>query len=326
MEEFLRALRDTWAERSHPGYGPLFLLLAIVLIALVWSLISSIRTRRARALEAVRLAGEKGIGHDDLYWFEQSCKQSGHETLEVLTRIATFEQATAAALSPPDDEAATRIARVRHALGFDRLPTHFPILSSREMQLGATVDMAGVRGEVADVNELFFAVRSDKKLDRAAGAQLPLTLIHASEARYRLTCTLLGRDGGHYRFGHDEAPERIQQREHVRVEVAGPVHVEPFSSPQHGGAAPPACEGLMVNVSSGGMLLESELELPAGLSLRLNFEVNGARFQEVTAIVIESMKRPPNLAARIEFVGISEHERERLGATLSRLISQAKQA
>ncbi len=326
MEEFFRALRDTWGERAHPGYGPLFLLLAIVLLALAWQLIASIRRRQARRLEADRLARDKGIGNDDLSWLHQLCSQSGHDALDVLTRIAVFESASADALMPPSEEVAARVGRIRHSLGFDRLPAHFPVLTSRQMQVGATIDIAGVRGEVADVNELFFAVRSAKNLDRSSGAQLPLTLIHGSEARYRLTCTLLGKEDRLTRFGHDEAPERIQQREHVRVEIAGAVHVEPFSSPQHGGAAPEPCEGSMVNVSSGGMLAETEAELPAGLSLRLSFEVSGARFQEVTAIVIECMKRPASFAVRIEFVNLSEHERERLSAQLTRLTSHAKQA
>jgi hypothetical protein len=242
-EQFLRSVRESFAANRTFDWTHLALLIVVVLglsVALsVW--LRRRRSRREAQRRIHRVSSDAGLSRADLDHLTRVSAVADVPLVEMLTRLAAFEHATAVALS---DEAATphpsegslfhRVRRVRKALGFSPLPAHHWLLTTRELSAGDSVTLGGARGQVAEINEASLAIDLPPTAIPTPGAVAALTIDRADDARYLARVRLLavepvpsptsatasdGPVGRRAFFAHYEQPERQQHRQHVRVRV-----------------------------------------------------------------------------------------------------------
>lgn len=327
MEEALRSIARSFAHNREAVPG--FQRAVLILLGLVALLQAGLLARRwLRRREGFRAAAARhGLGAPDAALVRELARRVGAQPVDLLGQLGLFERATALALAEagprgrPAGDLAARLRGLRRALGFDRLPPHAPLLSSRELMPGTAVELAGQPGQTLEVGEAGFTVELSGPAAPAPGAVVPISLTHAREARYTLRCVLL--EVAEHRAGrvrlalaHDEAPERIQQREYLRVPAAGPVALRPLA-PWPGPRRERRAQ--LVDVSGGGALVTSAEALPDGLLAGASFLVGDAAFGNVRAVVVASERGPDGRwRAHLEFGPMPEAERSRLVAAVER--------
>jgi PilZ domain-containing protein len=336
MEPFFQSVARAFSGNREALPRVELAILALLALAVLLQLAGILRRLLARRTRFHRLLASRGLGADDVRFAAALAAHGAVQPLELVTHLDVFERVTALALAPGapwPDEAAPRIGRLRRALGWDRLPPHTPLLSTRELAPGTALEVALQPGTLAEVDESGFTVEVREPPAVPAGQQVALTLAHAREARYALGCRLAAAHpqpggGWHLRFEHDEHPARQQQREYVRVPVDGPLALRPVTQWQPGlPSLAGDVQARLVDLSGGGAQASSRSALPVGALVRATFAVGGATFDGLGAVVLACQ---PEAAGghrlKLEFTGRPGAERERLVAALTHLELEAQAA
>lgn len=329
MEEFFRSLAEAFGRspQGGPRLGPLVAVVGAVLAVTLLAALARRGAARRRTLR--RLVAQRGLSRDDLRLAARVAADAGADLVAFLSRLDVFERATALALAqdagavPVGRELPVRLRALRAALGFDRLPPHVPLLSSRELSPGTAVRVLGREGPTFDVAEDRFAVDLAEPVALAPGQRVTLGLVHAREARYALKCRVLHAGPGpegrfHLVLAHDEAPERIQQRAHARVAVSGPLTLRPAAA-WPGPGQPTELRCKLLDVSGGGAMIGTAEPLPVGLLAWASFAVSTSAFAGVRAVVLGTSLGPSGWRAHLDFTGLGEAERDRLVAAVTRV-------
>jgi c-di-GMP-binding flagellar brake protein YcgR len=333
MEEVFLSIARAFAHnrRGLPAVEMAILTLLAAAVALQLAAVG--RRWRARRSLLRRFTERNGLSEEDLAFVTGLSRRASVAALSLLTHLDLFERTTAQALAgrapaatPGHEDPAPRIRRIRRLLGFDRLPAHTPLLTTRELSPGTAVDVAGQRGQTFDVDEASFSLEVPMSLGLPPGKAVQLALVHAREARYELRCQLLAElpaRGGAWClvFAHDEAPARIQLREYARVPAKGAVSLRSLGPRLvRPGAGPAELRGELVDVSGGGVLVESRARLPVGSLLSASFVIAGRPFSDLRAVVLTvDPAVDDRFHAHLEFRRIPEAERDRLVSAVAQL-------
>jgi hypothetical protein len=328
VEEFFRSLSDAFARGRGAAPAVELAILCLVGLGVALQLASLARRAWGRRTRLRELAARHGIAAPDLAFAAGLARLERVPPLALLTRLDLFERATARALADrpgPDAEPAQRIGRLRRALGFDRLPPHTPLLTSRELSPGTALELGTGQGQVLEVSEAALWVRLPRSATPPAPGEEPtLALAHAREARYELRCRVLAvnaaPDGPELQLAHDEAPRRVQLREYARAAARGAVALHPVPPwPVHADLRIDVVARLL-DVSGGGALVRSRAALPVGLLLQATFTLGSARFERLPAVVLACQPQADGSSqARLEWGRLAEAERSRLVAAVMRL-------
>jgi c-di-GMP-binding flagellar brake protein YcgR len=325
VEEFFRSVAEAFAQGRKAVLPVELALLVLVAAVVLLQLAGLVRRSWRRRTGLQQLALRHGIDASDLAFASSLARGEGIAPLALLTRVDLFERLTAQALAGAGPEPAARIHRLRRALGFDRLPAHTPLLTTRELAPGTAVELGPSHGQVVEVEEAALTVRlrGDAPLP-GAGAELTLILAHAREARYELHCRLLelrpAADGRELVLAHDESPRRIQLREYSRVAARGALALHPVPPWPVDADVPVDLVARLEDVSGGGALVASRESLPVGLLAQATFALGAVRFERLPAVVVGVEHRPGGVnAVRLEWGRLGEAERSRLVAIVAHL-------
>jgi len=359
VDQFFQAVREVFAKNRDANWTEIGLLLAAAVVVTIGLSVGlgRWRSRRRVAGRIHAVANAAGLTEAELDHLKRMAAAVGLPALEVMSSLAPFEHATAAALAsevpplrPGANSAFDQVRRLRKALGFSPLSPHLWLLTTRELVEGDPVAMGDATGRVVEVNEASFAVDLPLPAAPELGASAPLTIDRADDSRYLARVRLLavevppgsgeGAAAGpavrRLYFAHDEQPDRRQHREYVRVRVQGTVtvrSVEPATAtadPSIGGGAEhpapaPTMAGTLVDVSAGGLALDlptsSGAALRRGARLRCSFTLgNGDTFPEVAALVVAAVAGPRAGVqhVRLSFTSLTEAARDRLAAAVTR--------
>ena len=288
VEEFLRALGASFEKNREALPTFELAIVALFTLGVVLELVLVFRRLWAKRTRLRRLAEELGISSADLTFVKGMAQRDEVAPLSLLTRLDRFEHATARALAPGAVEAevaAETVRRLRRVLGFDRLPAHTPLLTTRELPQGTAVEVGKVHGQTFDVSETSFSVRLLEALSVAPGQQVVLSLVHAREARYELRCRVLlclgpEADGPALIFAHDEEPRRVQQREYARVSVRGAIALKLAPQRPLDDRVRLDVVARLVDVSGGGALIACREPLPVGTLAHATFTLGGDSLRE----------------------------------------------
>jgi hypothetical protein len=328
-ESFLRELGNAFARN---GLGPRGVTVLLLLAGVVLGVVVSRLVRSALASRAIleRFAARHALGAADVQLARAVAARAGLDPLDVLTRLDLFERATALALADAPagaaEDPAARVAHLRQALRFDRLPAHAPLLSTRELAAGTSVEVElddRRRGVVLGADERTWRVEVDGPVGLVLGDEAAVTVVHARDAHHAVRCRVVDRvtvgDGTtHLSLAHDEAPRRLQRREYVRVPADGAIAIRPLLWPVTPPGARAEIAARIVDVSGGGLHVRTEAPLAVGLLAELRFDVAGAEFRGLRAAVLTCAPVEGGHEARLELKGVPEHERERLTAAVAR--------
>jgi hypothetical protein len=329
METFFQSVQRSFSGNREALPQVELAILALLALAVILQVAGLVRGLLARRSRFRDLLATRGVAPDDVRFAAELAARAAVEPLQLVTHLDVFERATALALGPgaPAAElAGPRIRRLRHALGYDRLPAHTPLLSTRELPAGTAIQVAAQPGTIAEVDEAGFTVEVREPPTAPAGQQVALSLAHAREARYALGCRLAAAHpqpggGWHLRFLHDEHPTRQQLREYVRVPVDGALALRPLTRWQ--GALPALAgpvQARLIDLSGGGALASSRAPLPVGALALASFSVGGAAFDGLRTVVLDCQPGGDGLhRLHLEFTGRVGAERERLVAALTQL-------
>jgi hypothetical protein len=260
------------------------------------------------------------------------------DPLLVATQVDSFETATAAELAaapaPAVNTAAddlgvfAQIGRLRQSLGFQVVPPHLPLVTTRQLVSGQRVEVGAVEGNVAEINEAWFTVEARAGgafVTGTGGTEVRVTFSRGSEARYSARCTVAeverARAPRRLTLRHDEKLERVQLRSAVRVPAHGAIElrsrtagVAAAADPEHGGPV----RGELIDLSVGGIALSTDMRLPAGASFHVSFTWEGGEHSDLPAWVVECTPRSRGLhLARLEFRGLPAGEEDRLAAAIA---------
>lgn len=341
IDQFLRSVQDSFAENRSTNWPRLGLYI-VVLVGISVAMSAWMRRRRRRRSHAAQIQAvlsRAGLSNDDFTDLTRIAVAGEVPVLEVMTRLAAFEHATArwmadeaAAIRPSPNSRFERVRRLRRALGFSPLSAHLWMLSTRELATGDSISTNGVHGHVVEVNEASFAFEWPVTAALAEGATVSITIERPDDARYlarvqvlqsediRTVTTASGAHapGRRVFFSHDENPERQQDREFSRLRIDVPIQI------QVNDTAEPV-SGTTVDVSAGGL----SLHLPAtaagpvirGSHVRCWFTLDEhATFEGLVAVVVDAraiaVPRSQNL--RLAFTALAEADRDRLVAAVAR--------
>ncbi|MDP1916928.1 MAG: PilZ domain-containing protein [Myxococcales bacterium] len=324
MEDFFHSVSDAFARNreSSTAFEWVFLLLALSVVAL--QVISIFQRRRSVHLEVETLAQQRGITNDELELVFELSRVASVPPMDFLTHPDVFERATVGPLNGTvettvsGDALATTVRRIRHALHFDRLPSHAPLLTTRELSVGMALDCGEGHGQVVEVSERSFTVGFRPPLAPVSGETLTLTLRHAREATYELRCRVLRGHNTSIDFAHDEMPKRVQLREYVRVDLYAPVTLKALSWPGHALETREA-KATLRDLSGGGALVASAVSFPAGVHLSLSFTAGGETFSALGGVVLSSLPYGNAVQLRVEFTTVTPAQRERLFAAVAKV-------
>lgn len=324
MEDFFRSVNQAFARNREASSAFEWVLLLLGLVVVLLQVISILQRRRGVKLEVEALAHQRGVTDEELALIFELTSATSVPPMEFLTHPDVFERTTAGALSGTTktslsgEALAASLRRIRQALHFDRLPSHVPLLTTRELSRGMALDGGEGHGQVLDVSETSFTVGFRPPLVPTRGETLTLTLRHAREATYELHCRVLEAHSTSVDFAHDEAPKRVQLREYARVDVSAPVTLRALSWPGHALETREA-NATLRDVSGGGALIASAVSFPAGVHLSLTFTIAGEAFRSLGGVVLSSQPHGSGVHLRVEFTTLVSAERERLFAAVARL-------
>ena len=360
IDQFLHSVQDSFAENRATNWGRVGLFIvaaaAISVVTSMW--IRRRRVRRALADQIHAVLSRAGLSNDDFGDLTRIATVGAVPVLEVMTRLAPFEHATAKwiadeapAIRPAPNSRFERVRRLRRALGFSPLSAHLWLLSSRELATGDSVSTAGVHGHVAEVNEASFAVEWPVMAAFVEGSAVTVTIDRPDDARYLSRVQVLrsevvpavttasgARPTVRRTFlSHDENPERQQDREFTRLRINAPIKIQVIDAPVASGgprAAAPvpslpqaAVSGTMVDVSAGGLSLNLPLTpsraVVRGSHVRCWFTLDEhATFDGLVAVVVDAravaVPRPGIQTLRLAFSSLSEADRNHLAEAVAR--------
>jgi c-di-GMP-binding flagellar brake protein YcgR len=142
----------------------------------------------------------------------------------------------------------------------------------------------------------------DNRVRRLGGAEVAVE--HATGRginRFNGTLELNDRRPEQLRVVLSGDSERIQRREWARVEATLPVTVKGIDEPVGG-------ETVTLNISGGGILVKDPWNMPLGIDVRVELEVEpGAKIQALGRVVREPA--PDQKGIRIDSIGREESER-----------------
>jgi len=358
IDQFLHSVQDSFAENRATNWARVGLyVLALVVISVAMSAwIRRRRHRRALAEQIQAVLSRAGLSNDDFADLTRIAAAGEVPVLEVMTRLAPFEHATATwladeapAIRPAPNSRFERVRRLRRALGFSPLSAHLWLLSTRELAAGDSVSTNGVHGHVVEVSEASFAFEWPVTAAFAEGATVSITIERPDDARYLARVQVLQSEempavttasgarvpGRRVFLSHDEKPERQQDREFIRVRVSAPIKIQVIDAPAPSGDARAAAptrigpvtllSGTMGDVSAGGLSLTLPA-LPARPVVRGSHVLcwfmldEHATFEALAAVVVDAravaIPRSQNL--RLAFTALPETDRDRLAAAVAR--------
>ena len=324
MEDFFHSVSDAFARNRESSSTLEWVLLLLALAVVALQVFSIFQRRRGVHLEVETLAQQRGITNDELELAFELARLASVPPMDFLTHPDVFERATVGPLNGSvettvsGDTLATTVRRIRHALHFDRLPSHAPLLTTRELSVGMALDCGEGHGQVLEVSERSFTVGFRPPLAPVSGETLTLTLRHAREATYELHCRVLRGHSTSIDFAHDELPKRVQLREYVRVDLYSPVTLKALSWPGHALETREA-KATLRDLSGGGALVASAVSFPAGVHLALSFTVGGETFSALGGVVLSSLPYGNAVQLRVEFTTVTLAERERLFAAVAKV-------
>lgn len=324
MEDFFQSVSDAFARNRESSSTLEWVLLLLALAVVALQVISIFQRRRGVHLEVEALAQQRGITGDELELVFELARLASVPPMDFLTHPDVFERATVGPLNGTvettlaGDSLATTVRRIRHALHFDRLPSHAPLLTTRELSVGMALDCGEGHGQVLEVSERSFTVGFRPPLAPVSGETLTLTLRHAREATYELHCRVLRGHSTSIDFAHDELPKRVQLREYVRVDLYTPVTLKALSWPGHALETREA-KATLRDLSGGGALVASAVSFPAGVHLALSFTAGGETFSALGGVVLSSLPYGNAVQLRVEFTTVTLAERERLFAAVAKV-------
>lgn len=328
LRAFSRAFQES---RSGPG-SPLVVLAAIVgvglVVALAWRVFDRWQSARADAEALAHLARERGLDEADLALLHTIAARGGTTALAAARHLDVFERAVAAELdgraritSADEGDVFAATHRLRLGLGFATLRPHDAIISTRELEPGMPVELAGARTVVEEVSEASFSLSLPQLPDDAPGARLALSIVHLDEAKYFVTCELLSvtptPEGCRVAFGHDENPARTQRRRHARARPGGAATVQCGGDLGALGRPSITVEGTLLDVGVGGAAVQTLSCVEARTHAWATFSVGGVAFRDVEARVL-GCEGPPEgpYRLRLEFVRLSADNLHRLGGAI----------
>jgi hypothetical protein len=359
IDQFLRSVQESFAENRSTHWGRLGLGIVVV-VAIFVGLSAWLRRRRLRRAVADRIhavLSRTGLSNDDFGDLTRIAAVGEVPVLEVMTRLAPFEHATARwiaaeapAIRPAPNSRFERVRSLRRALGFFPHSAHLWLLSTRELATGDSVSTGGVHGHVGEVNEASFAVEWPVTAVFVDGHAVTLTIERPDDARYlshvqvlqseavpAVTTASGARLAGRRTFlSHDEHPERQQGREFIRLRISAPIRIQVIDAPvasgdERAGAPAPTrpaapVSGTMVDVSAGGLSLDLPVSprraVVRGSHVRCWFTIDEhATFEGLAAVVVDAravVGRPGLHHLRLAFTAPSEGDRDRLAAAVAR--------
>jgi hypothetical protein len=293
VDQFFASVREVFARNRNTDFTEVgAVLLAVILVTVAvgfWFAKRRARLETSRQLAAI--VTRAGLSAGDLAYLRRIAQATNLAVLEVMTRLPSFERATAEALlvkvpplRPIEGSGYERVRYLRKALGFSPLPAHHWLISTRELITGDRVTVSGHPGRIAEVNEASFAVELPAATPVALGGLGTvgtLAIARPDDSRYLARVRGLGVDppgapdgGRRFFFAHDERPQRQQDRAYVRVRVSATVTLRVLGGSDAPGTVEDALQGTapgvlgseaaltetltgaMVDVSAGGLSLK----------------------------------------------------------------------
>jgi len=339
VDSFLSSVREAFRPSEDGPQQALYVLGVGISSGLIVLLIRRIRARRRKQRAYVQYLSARGISPNAAGLLTTLGKRIDLPASVVASNVDAFERATAAELAKyplPGAEVTggifAEVASLRRALGFHALPIHAPLLTTRELSSGDSIEIDGLRASIVEVNEAYLRVNCEVAGTEGRrlfpGARVPVSLTHGREARYLAECRVLSREedagGLQVRLAHDERPTRLQLRDAVRVPLTGVVHLRSHilnaidEPSDEVGDAVTECE--LLDLSLGGLAVQSQSRLAVGGVVHVGFESDGAVFEDLAAVVLECEPQAKGaFRLRFEFHRLASGDEQKLSALITRL-------
>ncbi len=317
IDQFLQSVRRAFtAEQPDPGAW-LWAAGALLCLILLSVALSSVRRRWRQRRALAASAKAHGLSTADLCFLLTLTRPADVSPLHAMMRLAVFEHVTALALAreprqgtPSADSRAAHIAALRHKLGFDTLPPHARLLTTRELQTDDLLcwEADDQQGRVQYVNESTFGLRFEYVPGiKPSAAAMQLTLVRPNDAHYDIRCEVVEVDGTSVRLAHDEHPARRQMREFVRARVHGPVTLALLDGVT-------IWKGSLRETSAGGLSADFTGPLTTGTMAMVSFQLaEGEIFEHLGGKILSTDPAVRGKTrAHVSFTGLNEQDRARL--------------
>ncbi len=219
-----------------------------------------------------------------------------------------------------------KMRRLREALGYNRLHTETPYVSTRQIQIGERVNMrlmlkstgalsnAQPNAAVLEVWEDRWEIEKPFSADHLGSDQLNVSLTRAGDADYLFTVPVLGLTSTRIILGHSNNLIRKQQRNWVRIDQKIPVSVRLSVIDGNGEEIFELFETESQDYSAGGMSFYLQKELRVAQEVTVSFRVGEHLFDSILGVIrrVKGNRETQHFLHSIEFLTMQDVQREKI--------------
>ena len=230
-----------------------------------------------------------------------------------------------------DDEEKS-LSGIRKKLGYGYLPLERPLLSTRNIEIGQSVSVFRVTGNVPLIQraivisnkETYFRLEYDSEKEEAvqflAGQEIKIAFARQGDGVYGVQVEIRGTDANEATIDclHTLKFRRNQMRQFARIEVSLPIRIRPLPS-QHTGAAeafPQQVDAKMSDISGGGLSFLYEKPFVPGDEISMHFSLSTGKFSaipgKILRVSLQEGKSTTWYRHHVQFTAIEPQHRDRI--------------
>ncbi len=237
-----------------------------------------------------------GLAEKEVHTLEKLVRSSKFENKDaVLNSSLLFETAVTNFYELRDvfsvsDETLESVARLRELLKFSASSEQTTVCSSRQFNVGDRIDVIMENGtklkhsEIVWKNEKEWAVLYDGSLgvaSRLIGSSVRVRWTRPEDAVYSSVLKIRSATHNSFVLGHTAALEKQQLRRWVRELVDFPVEATLADGT--------TCEGVLYDLSAGGILIGLPVECTSGQHIHIRFDLPSFGMQDVEIEILRSL-------------------------------------
>ncbi|WP_457640782.1 flagellar brake protein [Persephonella sp.] len=327
MNERSRTAIESFRQATEQDITSILILIFIILAVLFLFLLGfyfrkSIKNKLMKKL-FIRNLKEKNIPEKggEIIW--KYSRKLGRDPFLALEFKAPFEKVISLYVEENPNYDEELIKTMRKKLGFDICPSFVPLSSTKDIDIFqsgkvTTENKEVFNAAVYDKDEKFiywYLIDVYSNLPHLKGKNVRITLLRRGDAIYKITSNVIDVyvETGKtiLKLPHTFDMERIQRREHARIDVEIPAVVEKIEVYPNGLEKVRRIEGLIADISVGG----SRFCIPADRRIEANLNINDditlifhmeGRNLKLEGVIVNIYERKTTVCYGIKFKKVSK--------------------
>ncbi|WP_456400201.1 flagellar brake protein [Persephonella sp.] len=329
MDERSRAAIESFRQATEHDITS-FLIFIFIILALLFLILLGFHFRKTiknKVMKKLFLKNlkEKNIPEKggEIIW--KYSKKLGRDPFLALEFKAPFEKVISMYVEENPNYDEDLLKELRKKLGFDICPPFVPLSSTKDIDVFQSGRISTETKEVYnaalyDKDEKFmfwYLIDAKTNLPHLKGKTVKVTMLRRGDAIYKVSGTVedvfVELDKTIIKLPHSFDMERIQRREHARVDVEIPAVVEKVETLPSGVEKVNKTEGIIADISVGGVRFcisadkRNEANLNIGNEVTINFTLENRKLS-INCSIVNTYERKTTVCYGLKFKKLEKYE------------------